>query len=90
MEDALMFAASAPLITLVVSVVRRIVPALDGVWVPRLVVALTVAWGLVLVYSGRFAGDLPEFVIACAAVSAAAIGVNRLDKLTQPGNPPIR
>lgn len=83
MEEYLSFALSAPLITMLVVIIRRLIPQINGVWVPRLVVALTAVWGGVLVYDGRFTGGVAEFVIACAAVSAAAIGVNRLDKITQ-------
>lgn len=85
MEDALTFALSAPLITLVVAIIRRLVPRIDGDWVPRLVVVLTVGWGGVLIFDGRFSGGVAEFIIACAAVSAAAIGINRLDKVTHSG-----
>jgi len=82
MEDALTFALSAPLITMVVAIIRRLAPAVDGDWVPRLVLVVTLAWGVVLVLDGRFTGGLAEFIIAVAAVSAAAIGINRLDKVT--------
>lgn len=83
MEEYLSFALSAPLITMLVVIIRRLFPVIDGDWVPRVVVALTIGWGGVLVYDGHFEGSVAEFVIAVAAVSAAAIGVNRLDKLSQ-------
>lgn len=83
MEEYLSFALSAPLITMLVVIIRRLIPQIDGDWIPRLVVVLTAAWGGVLIYDGRFTGGVAEFIIACAAVSAAAIGINRLDKVTQ-------
>jgi hypothetical protein len=81
-NEAVAFGLSAPLITMAVAILRRLFPVIDGMWVPRLVVALTAAWGGVLILDGHFTGGVAEFVIAVAAVSAASIGINRLDKVS--------
>ena len=86
MEEYLSFALSAPLITMLVVIIRRLFPTIDGDWVPRLVVTLTTMWGGVLVYDGHFTGSVAEFIIAVTAVSAGSIGLNRLDKITHNDN----
>lgn len=76
MEDALVFAAAAPLIVAAIALVRQIVPELRGRAIPPLVLALTVAWGIVLVATGRFEGDAAEFVVGVVAVASAAIALS--------------
>lgn len=74
MQEAFDFATAAPLIVAVVALARAMVPQLKKGWVPPLVVALTVAWGGVLVVTGRFTGDAAEFVVASVMVATAAMG----------------
>lgn len=74
MQEAFEFAAAAPFIVAVVALARVVVPEVQGRAVPLLVLALTVAWGVVLAVSGRFTGDAAEFVVAAVVVATAAIG----------------
>ncbi|MFA7296274.1 MAG: hypothetical protein WC211_03685 [Dehalococcoidia bacterium] len=82
-SEYLTFGSSAPLITLLIGLLRQVFPGIDGKHVPRAVVVATLAWGVVLVASGLFTGSPAEFVIAAATTSALAIAINRGDKATK-------
>jgi hypothetical protein len=75
MEEAFTFAAAGPFIVAVLALVRAVVPELRGRIVPPVALGLTLAWGAVLAQTGRFSGDLAEFIVATVIVASAAIGL---------------
>lgn len=75
MGDALTYALAAPFITVLVALLRSVVPEIQGRWALLAVVVATVLWGGLLVASGRFAGDPAEFALATVTVASAAIGL---------------
>lgn len=91
MEEAFTFAAAAPFIVAALALVRYIVPEVRGRLVPLLALVLTLAWGGVLAQSGRFTGDLAEFVVATVLVTSAVVGVaGVVSTFTRDGSTPNR
>jgi len=83
-EEYVTFGASAPLITLLIGLLRQVFPGIDGRHVPRAVVVATLTWGAVLVASGLFTGTPAEFIIAAAITATSAIAINRGDRVSKP------
>ncbi len=77
MQEALVFASSAPFITLIIQLVLKplLGERLSGPKTPLVALALAVAWGLVLKGSGRLEADPAEFIFLSVNVAAAAAGV---------------
>lgn len=84
MQEAFEFAAAAPFIVMVLALIRYIVPEVRGRLVPLLALALTSAWGLVLVFTARFTGDAAEFVVATVVVTAATVGLSSVASTIAP------
>lgn len=77
-QEALSFAAAAPFVFLALSLFTNMIPVQVPIqWNPLISFVLTTIWGLVLIASDLWSGNLAVFVVTDLTVTYAVIGFRR-------------
>lgn len=86
MDEALAFMSAAPFIAMIIGFLIKSIIAIPPRFIPLVALVATVVWGLVLVWDGRWTGDVSEFILTAFLVAFTAAGFQSVGRTYIPNN----